>query len=416
MNDSTAFDRGSLGDLRVLEIGTSVAAPMATQILGDLGAEVIKIERVGRGDDSRNWAPPHWEGISVTFLSLNRNKRSVALDFKQERGRAILEQLISSADVLIQNLRPGAFAAAGFSADRIRELNPRLIYCEMTGFGPVGPRAGQPAYDPLLQAYSGIVSITGEDGGPPARVPVSLLDMGTGMWAALAVYESLRRRDRTGVGTHVEVSLLQTALAWLTMPLMGVLAGNPPPGRLGSGLAAVVPYGAFPTLDGYVFVSAGNNELWFRLCRALGEPQLHARSGFESNESRVHHRREVTDEISRLTREHDTALLLERLSAEGVPCSPVNTLDHVVIDEQVQATGVVTRSPHRDIDDFSIVNLPITFDRRYPDGHVAPPNVGEQTAEVLMSLGMSVEAIGHLQEEGVIGMPTSSEEAETSSD
>ena len=198
---------GSLQGLRVVELGTSVAAPMAGQILGDLGAEVIKIERVGRGDDSRSWAPPDWDEESITFLALNRNKKSLALDYKDPRGKRVLEDLISAADVLVHNLRPGALAAAGFAEADLRRLNPRLINVEMTGFGPGGPRADQPGYDPLLQAYSGIVSITGQDDGPPSRVPVSLLDTGTGIWAVLAVYEGLQRRDATGLGCHVETPL-----------------------------------------------------------------------------------------------------------------------------------------------------------------------------------------------------------------
>ena len=224
---------GSLTGLRVIEISTSVAAPFGGQILGDLGAEVIKVERP-TGDDTRHWSPPAWNGESIAFMSFNRNKKSVVLDYKREEGRQVLVDLLRDADVLIQNLRPGALAKAGFTWEFLRELNPRLIYCEMSGYGHVGPRAQQPAYDPLLQAYSGIVSMTGEDGGEPSRVPVSLLDMGTGMWMAISVFEALRRRDQTGEGCHVQNSLLQTALTWITSPLMGAAAGNPPPRRLGS--------------------------------------------------------------------------------------------------------------------------------------------------------------------------------------
>ena len=318
---------GSLHGLRVIELGTSVAAPMAGQILGDLGAEVVKVERVGRGDDSRSWAPPHWDGESVTFLALNRNKRSLALDYKDPRGKQVLKDLIRDADVLVHNLRPGAVAAAGFGEDELRRLNPRLINVELTGFGPNGPRAAQPGYDPLLQAYSGIVSITGQDSGPPSRVPVSLLDMGTGMWAVVAVYEALRRRDATGLGCHVELSLLQTALTWLSMPLLTVLAGNPAPERLGSGLAGVVPYGAYPTSDGYVFISAGNDTAWARLCQALDAASLRDREGFATNTERVLARGAVDSELGVVTRAFDTAEVLRRLGAAGVPCAPVQTLD-----------------------------------------------------------------------------------------
>lgn len=396
---------GSLAGLRVIEIGTSVAGPMAGQILGDLGAEVIKLERVGQGDDSRSWAPPHWSGHGVTFLSLNRNKKSVALDYKHPTGREILERLVTGADVLIQNLRPGALAAAGFTADRLAELNPRLIYCELTGFGAEGPKAGEPAYDPLLQAYSGIVSMTGSDGAAPARVPVSLLDVGTGMWAALAVYEALRRRDATGAGGHVQLSLLQTALSWLATPLMGVLAGNPAPDRLGSGLAGVVPYGAFPTCDGHVFLAAGNDELWTRLCQALDAPELAAHADFRSNPDRVRHRGRVQDEVSAHTRAFDSATLLGRLSSARVPCSPVHTLDQVVADEQVRSTGLIGPLEHPSIPGFSVVNLPVTFDHAYPAHQAPPPELGSATAQVLASLGVHEHDLAALSEEGVIGGP-----------
>ncbi|HTA03328.1 MAG TPA: CoA transferase [Streptosporangiaceae bacterium] len=407
---------GSLHGLRVIELGTSVAAPMAGQILGDLGAEVIKVERVGRGDDSRSWAPPHWGGESVTFLALNRNKKSVALDYKDPRGKQVLEDLIRDADVLVHNLRPGALAAAGFGEDELRRLNPRLINVELTGFGPDGPRAGQPGYDPLLQAYSGMVSITGQDDAPPSRVPVSLLDMGTGMWAVLAVYEGLRRRDATGLGCHVELSLLQTALTWLSMPLLSVLAGNPPPGRLGSGLAGVVPYGAYPTDDGYVFISAGNDAAWDRLCHALDAAPLREREGFATNTERVRARAAVDAELGLVTSAFDTTEVLRRLGAAGVPCAPVQTLDQVVTDEQVAAVGAISPLPHDRVAGFSVVNLPVTFDGARLAHRSAPPDLGADSVAVLAGLGRGPAEIDELVRCGVVqAAPTPvSERVETS--
>ena len=224
---------GSLVGIRVVEISTSVAGPLVGQILGDLGAEVIKVERVQVGDDTRNWAPPTWNDLSVIFLGLNRNKKSLELDYKDQRGREVLERLIASADVLVQNLRPGALAKAGFSTERLRELNPGLVYCEMSGFGPNGPKKDDPAYDPLLQAYSGIVDMVSSGDGAPIRVPLSVLDKGTGMWAVIGIMDALRRRDQTGEGAHLEVSLLQTALSWVNAGLMSGRAGNEKRERLG---------------------------------------------------------------------------------------------------------------------------------------------------------------------------------------
>jgi crotonobetainyl-CoA:carnitine CoA-transferase CaiB-like acyl-CoA transferase len=396
MTAPAAPPTGSLQGLRVVEIGTSVAAPMAGQILGDLGADVVKVERVGQGDDSRSWAPPHWDDESVTFLALNRNKKSLALDYKDPRGRKVLEDLVKSADVVLHNLRPGALAAAGFAAADLHRLNPRLINIEMTGFGPVGPRAGQPGYDPLLQAYSGIVSITGQDSGPPSRVPVSLLDMGTGMWAVLAVYEALRRRDATGQGCHVQLSLLQTALTWLSMPLLTVLAGNPPPPRLGSGLPGIVPYGAYPTRDGYVFMSAGNDVAWARLCEALDAGHLRDKEGFCTNGERVRARSLVEAELGAVTGGFTTAEVLSRLGAAGVPCAPVQTLTEVVADEQVAAIGAISPLAHERVAGFSVVNLPVTFDGSYLPHRNAPPALGADTAAVLADLGRSPAEIAEL--------------------
>jgi crotonobetainyl-CoA:carnitine CoA-transferase CaiB-like acyl-CoA transferase len=392
---------GSLAGLRVIEISTSVAAPFGGQILGDLGAEVIKVERPA-GDDTRHWSPPSWNGESIAFMSFNRNKKSVVLDYKSDEGRDVLVDLLREADVLIQNLRPGALAKAGLTWDFLHELNPRLIYCEMSGYGHVGPRAQQPAYDPLLQAYSGIVSMTGEDGGEPSRVPVSLLDMGTGMWMAISVFEALRRRDQSGSGCHVQNSLLQTALTWITSPLIGAAAGNPPPRRLGSGFRGVVPYGAFPTSDGHIFVSAGNNDIFERLLGAIDSLDLLKREGFASNPERVRNRAFVQDTLAERTCRFTLEQLIERLAAAGVPHSPVNTVDMVYRDEQVQAVGMLQRLPHPQVEDLELVNLPATFDGEYVPLTKAPPALGADTVQVLRSIGRTEDEISSLLEHHVV--------------
>jgi crotonobetainyl-CoA:carnitine CoA-transferase CaiB-like acyl-CoA transferase len=393
--------QGSLAGLRVIEISTSVAAPFGGQILGDLGAEVIKIERHA-GDDTRKWAPPSWNGESIAFMSFNRNKKSVVIDYKDAEGKKVLEDLIAGADVLIQNLRPGALAKAGFTWEHLHALNPRLIYCEMSGYGHTGPRAMQPAYDPLLQAFSGIVSMTGDDDGAPARVPVSLLDMGTGMWMALGVFEALRRRDATGVGCHVQNSLLQTALTWITSPLIGAAAGNPPPKRLGSGFRGVVPYGAFPTADGYVFISAGNDHIWRRLLEAIDAVDLDEREGFSTNPERNLRRAEVIQALSERTSRFTLEEIVPRLIEAQVPHSPVNTVDKVYADEQVQAIGMMQALPHPAVEELEVVNLPVTFNGEYPKLTATPPELGQDTVEVLESLGRSLEQIRHLLEGNVV--------------
>jgi len=393
---------GSLRGVRVVEISTSVAGPLVGQILGDLGADVVKVERIGTGDDTRAWAPPTWDDQSVIFLGLNRNKRSLELDYKDPRGAEVLERLVASADVLVQNLRPGALAKAGFGSDRLRALNPRLVHCDMSGFGPTGPRKDDPAYDPLLQAYSGIVDMVSSGDGPPVRVPLSVLDKGTGMWAVIGILDALRRRDQTGEGSHVEVSLLQTALSWVNAGLMSARAGNQPRQRLGSGHDGVVPYGAFPVSDGYVFLSAGNQVLWTRLCRATGAEDLLSRQGFGSNPERSANRRVVEAAVAEVTARFDSATLLGLLAEAGVPASRVNKVEDMVHDEQALATGMLEHVPHPVIEGFEVVNLPMTFDGQYPSHTCPPPLLGADTRDVLADLGYDDDAIDALLDGSVV--------------
>lgn len=400
MADSTS---GSLTGIRVVEIGTSVAGPFVGQILGDLGAEVIKVERLGSGDDTRSWAPPDWDGESIAFLHLNRNKRSLELDYKHPRGKELLTDLLTGADVLVQNLRPGALAKAGFSPAALRELNPALVHCDMTGFGRTGPKADEPAYDPLLQAYTGIIDMMSREDGPPARVPLSVLDKGTAMWAVIGILDALRRRDQTGEGSHVGVSLLETAVTWVHANVMGALAGNGKPRNLGSGHAGVVPYGAFPTSDGWVFLSAGNQALWHRFCTATGAEGLTTRDGFGSNPERAANRAEVERAVGEVTRGFTSTALLDALAEAGVPCSPVNTVPDVVHDHQVKALGLIEPMDHPAVEDFASVNLPITIDGDYPTHRCPPPALGADTDDVLASLGVDEGEREALRAEGVVG-------------
>jgi crotonobetainyl-CoA:carnitine CoA-transferase CaiB-like acyl-CoA transferase len=340
--------------------------------------------------------------VSVTFLSLNRNKKSVVLNYKADEGKQALEELLQSADVLVQNLRPGALAAAGFSWERLHELNPRLIYVEMTGYGHTGPRREQPAYDAMLQAYAGVVAMTGSDEGEPARVPLSMMDMGTGLWLSLGVFDALRRREQTGEGAHVQVSLLQTALAWVGTPLMGVAAGGPVPQRLGSGFRGNVPNGAFPASDGYVFLSVGSNDAFYRLLDAIEAPHLRDDPAFENNVARVANRQYVNAQLGAATAKFTTQELLDRLDAAQVPHSAVNTLDRVLEDEQVKALGQLQPIPHATLGDVTIVNSPLTIDGEYLSHQNGPPLLGADTVDVLASVGIDGERVERLIADGVI--------------
>jgi len=259
-----------LAGLLVADLTQNVAGPTCTQILGDMGAEVVKVERPGRGDDARAWAPPYWGEESATFMSVNRNKRSLAVDMKQAEGRDVLERLIARADVLVQSLRAGAVEELGLGWERAHAINPRLVYCSVTAFGTEGPLSDRPGYDPLMQALGGIMSVNGHPGQPPARVPVSLVDMGTGMWAAIAILGALRERDRTGRGAHVTTALYETALAWNVLQINQYFGTGEVPQPQGSGTAMVSPYEAFPTGDAWVMIAAASDALFAKACEALG--------------------------------------------------------------------------------------------------------------------------------------------------
>lgn len=367
----------ALAGLRVLDITTSVAGPFATLILGDLGADVIKIERPGSGDDTRKWGPPFWGGESCHFLSWNRNKRSVTIDYKTEAGRELLRTLLRDADVLVQNLRPGVLAANGFGWEDVRELNSRLIYCSVTGFGGSGPLAGRGAYDPLVQAFSGLMAMTGEDGRAPVRIPVSILDQGTGMWAALGVMAALRERERTGVGSHVETSLLSTAMMWQPTQIASYLATGELPRRRGSGTVGIAPYGAFPTADGFLVLAAGNQGLWETACATVGRVDLLADDRFVDNESRVVNHAALEGELSATFSENSTQSWIAALEAAGVPCSPIHRLDQVLAHEQVRAVGGIVPVEHPVIEDYAAVPLPVAFDAERPPITRVAPGLGQ---------------------------------------
>jgi len=377
---------GSLEGIRVIDVTMSVAGPFATQILGDLGADVIKVERPGVGDDTRRWGPPFWEGEGCHFMSLNRNKRSVELDLKTEQGRADFVRLTDSADILVQNLRPGSLTKLGLGHEELRARNPRLIYVDMSGYGSTGPLAGSPAYDPMMQAYSGLMSITGEPGRPPVRIPISALDQGSGMWVAIGVLDALRRRDVTGQGTHLETSLLQTALMWMPAQLTTYFADGVIPERLGSGTVGIYPYAAFPTADSWIVIAAGNQNLWERLCAAIERTELTRDERFLLNPDRVAHREELYEELAATLRTQPAEVWVKRLEESGVPTTPIRTVDQVAADEQVDAIGALPHIPHPRIPDFRAINLPIQTDGEYPEIRRVAPLLGEHTDEVLREL------------------------------
>ena len=389
----------------VADLTQNVAGPFCAQILGDMGAEVIKVERPGRGDDARAWKPPSWGGESTTFMAFNRNKKSLALDLKHDAGLTVLRRLVARADVFIQSLRAGAINELGLDYAGATAINPRIIYCNVTAFGTRGPLADRPGYDPLMQAYSGLMSINGHPGGEPARVGTSLVDMGTGMWAALGIVAALRERDVTGRSIEVTTALFETALMWVSYSLMGYLGSGDVPEPQGSGTAMIVPYQAFRAADGYVLIAAGSDALFRRLVEALGAPELATDPRFVDNPSRVANRGAIVDAVSRLTADRKQGELLDLLRAAGVPAAPILRMDQVLQEPQTHESGALVSAPHPRIPDYRSVGLPIQWNGQRPGVRRVPPLLGEHDADVLTWLGYTLDDIRSLRERGVLSAP-----------
>jgi formyl-CoA transferase/CoA:oxalate CoA-transferase len=391
-----------LAGLLVADLTQNVAGPYCTQILGDLGAEIVKVERLGKGDDARAWGPPFWGQESATFMSVNRNKRSLSVDLKAGEGRAVVERLLGRADIFVQSLRAGAAEELGLGYARVAGLNPRLVYCSVTAFGTEGPLKDRPGYDPLMQAYGGIMSINGHPDQPPARVPVSVVDMGTGMWAVMGILAALRERDRTGHGAEVTTALFDTALAWSVFQMSHYFATGEVPRPQGSGTAMIVPYEAFPVVDGWVMIAAGSDALFVKATGALEVPALARDPRFVDNPRRVEHRVALQEALARVTRTMTADELLGRLQRAGVPSARVSTMDQVATEPQTEASGMLAAVKHPRLPDYRPVALPIKWDGERPPATRVPPLLGEHSAEVLAELGYDHAAIQGLVERHVI--------------
>jgi crotonobetainyl-CoA:carnitine CoA-transferase CaiB-like acyl-CoA transferase len=391
-----------LTDTRVLDVTTSIAGPYCAQLLGALGADVVKIERPDTGDDGRAWGPPFWNGEGAMFLSVNAGKRSLALSLRDERGREVLLRLAASADVFLQSLRPGLADRLGLGAAAVRERNPSLVYCTIGAYGRVGPLREEPGYDALMQAAGGLVSMTGEPGTSGARVGSSLIDMGTGMWASLGIVAALLERKRTGVGAVVDTSLYETALAYIGYHLVGHLADGTVPRPEGTVFPMVAPYQVLPTRDGELMVAGGNDRLFSALCDVLELPGLAADARFRTNPDRVRNRDELVALLSRRLRERDTAHWRERLTAAGVPAAPVADVADVVSSEQTEALGILQPLPHASIPDLRLAALPLSFDDERAEHRLPPPGLGEHTADVLREAGYADGEIDALAADGVV--------------
>jgi crotonobetainyl-CoA:carnitine CoA-transferase CaiB-like acyl-CoA transferase len=392
----------TLPGVKILDLTQNVAGPFCTQILGDMGAEIIKVERPGRGDDTRDWRPPEIAGLSATFLSLNRGKSSICIDLDHASGQTLLRELATRVDVIIHSLKPGSAEQRGFGYDDLKAVNPKLIYCAISAFGQTGPLSGLPGYDPLVQAFSGIMSVTGQAGDEPVRVGVSLIDLGTGMWAAIGIMAALMQRGQDGVGRIVEASLLETGIAWMTIPIAGYFATGELPRKLGSAVSMTAPYELFRSSDSHVFIAAGNDRLFERVCSALGQPALVRDQRFLTNPQRVINREALHQAIETVTVTLPTAEIVKRLRAAGAPCSEMNDVSQTLAHAQVKATGIIEDLPVEGAPQHRVVALPLRMNGLRDAPSAAPPALGADTESVLAGFGYSGGEIAGMRQRGIV--------------
>ena len=401
--------QGALSDLRVLDLSRVLAGPWASQLLADLGADVVKVERPGTGDDTRAWGPP-WlndsdgqsTGESAYYLSANRNKRSVTIDIASEAGQRVVRELASRADVVLENFKVGGLAQYGLDYASLKAVNPRLVYCSITGFGQTGPYASRAGYDFLIQGMGGLMSLTGRpdgtEGGGPLKVGVALTDIMTGLYATVAVLAALKRREQSGEGQHIDLALLDVQIACLANQAANYLVGGVVPRRMGNAHPNIVPYQEFPTADGYMIVAVGNDSQFASLCNTLGKPEWSSDERFATNPQRVKHRSELIALIHGMTVRRTTDEWVAAMEAAGVPCGPINTLDRVFADPHVQARGARIEMPHPLAKEVPLVANPIRLSESPVQYRHAPPTLGQHTEEVLSDwLGATAEEIDALR-------------------
>ena len=385
---------GALTGLKVLDLSRVLAGPWAGQMLADLGADVVKVERPEVGDDTRAWGPPYLRDAdgrdtseAAYFLSANRNKRSITIDFTQAEGQQQVRELVAKADVLIENFKVGGLAAYGLDYASLQQLNPRLIYCSITGFGQTGPYAKRAGYDFMIQAMGGLMSVTGkaagEEGAGPVKVGVALTDILTGLYASNAVLAALAERERSGQGQYIDLALLDVQVACLGNQALNYLTTGVPPQRLGNAHPNIVPYQDFPTADGDFILTVGNDGQFRRFCDVAGHREWASDARFASNAQRVAHRAELIPLIRQATVFRTTAEWIIALERAGVPCGPINDLAQVFADEQIKARGVQITLPHALSGEVALVANPIRLSRTPVEYRTAPPMLGEHSAEVL---------------------------------
>ena len=402
----------ALSGIRVLDLSRILAGPYCTQLLGDFGADIIKVERPGHGDDTRKWGPPYLrdtEGRSTEesayYLSCNRNKRSVTIDISKTQGQALIRALLKNTDVLIQNYKVGSMQRFGLAYEQLRTEFPRLVYCSISGFGQDGPYAQRAGYDFMIQAMGGIMSVTGPESGTPFKVGVGIADIMCGMYACNAIQAALLHRERSGEGQHIDLALIDTQLAWLANTGMNYLTSGEPPERYGNGHPNIVPYDAFPCQDQYIALAIGNDGQFRRFCEFAGIPEMADDPRFATNRQRVAHREECNRIVAQATRQRPLNVWLDGLEPLAVPCGPVNSIEQAFADPQAQHREMRLRMPHPAALDnkIDLIANPVKFSSTPVSYRHPPPALGEQRDEILeQELGLSQEEIAALKEKSII--------------
>jgi crotonobetainyl-CoA:carnitine CoA-transferase CaiB-like acyl-CoA transferase len=396
---------GPLTGLRVLDLTRVLAGPTCTQMLGDLGAEVIKIERPEAGDDTRGFAPPFVPNTkeSAYFVGVNRNKKSVTLDIAKPEGQAIIHKLLEHCDILVENFKVGALAKYGLGYEQLAKTHPRLIYCSITGFGQTGPYAPRPGYDALIQAMGGVMSLTGEPNGSPQKVGVPVADLFAGLYGCIGILAAVNHRNSTGQGQQIDIGMLDTHVAWLANQGMNYLATGENPPRLGNQHPNIAPYQEFPTKDGYIILAVGNDPTFERFCKAFGQEALLADPRFATNPIRVQNRQLVTDTLTPVMKSKTTAEWIDALEALKIGCGPINTLEQVFADPHVQAREMVVEMAHGSGEKVKVIANPVKLSATPPSYRSAPPVLGEHTNAVLTDvLKMSAGEIAALKDKGIL--------------
>jgi crotonobetainyl-CoA:carnitine CoA-transferase CaiB-like acyl-CoA transferase len=401
---------GPLQGIRVLDLSRILAGPWASQMLADLGAEVIKIERPGSGDDTRAWGPPYMPdekgeatSESAYFHGANRGKQSVCIDMSQARGQVLIQDLARQSDVLIENFKVGGLKKYALDFASLHEINPRLVYCSITGFGQSGPYAERAGYDFMIQAMGGMMSITGEADGLPMKTGVAIADILTGLYAANAIQAALMHQHKTGAGQHIDLALLDVQVATLASQAMNYLATGTSPARLGNAHPNIVPYQAFETSDGYIILAVGNDSQFRRFCELAGKPELADDERFQKNRGRVENREALILQVKAIMLQKSGAEWLEALNARGIPCGPINNIEQVFADPQVQYRGMQLELDHPTAGKVASVANPIRLSQTPIEYQQAPPLLGQHTDDVLSRLlALDAAAIARLRNDGIV--------------